>query len=211
VLSDAALGGHARAVRAGKGLIQSSTGDLWRAEAHLRRDRSGALAALERSFAGGAPAEGLEGALDGRLVTTTLGYGLDLVVEILARAYMPWKGKAFVPAAGQGRNRFAPSSRPFFRLWWPGYRDLVPEDGREFTAFRFATTVGPSVTDPSVSVLKIDYDHPDSPWPIGLILDELVHVGDGQHLGQALMRWGGRYRRVAWFALETPGEASVQG
>jgi hypothetical protein len=197
-------------VSTGKGLIHSSTADLWRAESRLRRERRAALDDLERSFAAGAAAEDLEGALDGRLVTTTLGYGLDLVVEVLARAYLPWKGKAFSPSDAQGRNRFAASSRPFFRLW-PGYRDLVPEGDGEFTAFRFATTVGPSVTDPSVSVLKIDYDHPDSPWPVRLILDELVHVGDGQHLGQALMRWGGRYRRVAWFALEPPGGASVQG
>jgi hypothetical protein len=94
---------------------------------------------------------------------------------------------------------------------WPGYDDFVPESDRGFTAFRFATTVGPSVTDPSVSVLKIDYDHPDSPWPVRLILDELVLVGDGQHLGQALMRWGGRFRRVAWFALEVPEEALAGG
>jgi hypothetical protein len=197
-------------VRAGKGLIHSSTADLWRAESRLRRDRRAALADLERSFAAGAPAEDLEGPLDGRLVTTTLGYGLDVAVELLARAYMPWMGKSFAPADARGRNRFASSSRTFFRLWWPGYRDLVPEGDAELTAFGFATTVGPSVTDPSVAVLKIDYDHPDSPWPVRLILDELVHVGDGQHLGQALVRWGGRFRRVAWFALEPPG-ASVQG
>lgn len=188
-----------------------SAADLWRAESRLRHARRGGLADLERCFAAGSAPEGLEGPLDGRLVTTTLGYGLDLPFEVIGRAYLPWKGKAFRPEASEGRNRFEPSSRPFFRVLWPGYRDLVPAADGGFTAFRFATTVGPSVTAPAVPVLRIDYDHPGSPWPVRLILDELVHVGDGQHLGQALMRWRGRFRRVAWFALELPEDgASVQ-
>jgi hypothetical protein len=37
-----------------------------------------------------------------------------------------------------------------------------------------------------------------------LVLDELVAVGDGQHLGQTLVWWRGRRRRAAWFALELP-------
>jgi hypothetical protein len=52
--------------------------------------------------------------------------------------------------------------------------------------------------------LRIDYGPEGSPWPVGLLLDELVAVGDGQHLGQALVRWRGRLRRAAWFALEPP-------
>lgn len=183
----------------------SGAADLWRGESELRHDRRTGLAELERCFAAGSAPEGLEGPLDGRLVTTTLGYGLDFPFEAIGRAYLPWTGKTFRPEAAEGRNRFVASSRPFFRLLWPGYRDLVPDGSGGFTAFRFDTTVGWSVTSPGVSVLRIDYDHPQSPWPIRLILDELVHVGEGQHLGQALMRWRGRFRRVAWFALEIPG------
>jgi hypothetical protein len=178
-----------------------SAAALWRAEAMLRHDRRDAVAELERLFAGGTAPEGLEGPLDGRLVTGTFGYGLDAVLEAWTRLMMPWTGKAFDPQMKEGRNRFVGWSRLLFRVVWPRYRDLRDDGVRDFTAFRFDTTIGESVTVPGVSVLKIDYDHADSPWPIRLILDELVHVGDGQHLGQALMRWRGRYRRVAWFAL----------
>jgi hypothetical protein len=177
---------------------------LWRAEAMLRHDRPGALDELERLFAGGSAPEALDGPLDGRLVTGTFGYGLDAVLEGTTRLWMPWTGKAFDPHMKEGRNRFTGWARPFFRALWPGYRDLVTDGPRGFTAFRFDTSVGESVTVPGVPVLKIDYAHPDSPWPVRLVLDELVHVGDGQHLGQALMRVGGRYRRVAWFALQVP-------
>lgn len=175
---------------------------LWRAEAGLRRDRRGALAELERCFSTGAPPEGLGGPMDGRLVTTTVGF--DVLWELASRAYLPWTGKLLGPEAGEGRNRFAGGARPWLRLLWPGYRDLVPDGSGGFTAFRFDTSVGPSATDPSTFVLRIDYAHPDSPWPIRLVLDELVHVGGGQHLGQALVRWRGRLRRAAWFALEAP-------
>jgi hypothetical protein len=177
---------------------------LWQAEAMLRHDPGGAREALEACFAGGEPPEALEGGLDGRLVTGTLGYGLDVVLEGVTRLWMPWRGKAFDHSAKEGRNLFVPAARPFLWVLWPGYRDLRDDRPDAFTAFGFDTGVGECVTTPGLSVLAIDYDRPGSPWPIRLILDELVHVGDGQHLGQALMRWKGGFRRVAWFALATP-------
>jgi len=176
---------------------------LWRAESLLLHDRRRALAELGACFREGEAPDALDGPLDGRLVTGTLGYGLDAILEGITRLWLPWAGKAFDPAMKEGRNRFVGPARPFFRVLWPGYRDLVPDGSSAFRAFRFDTSIGDSVTDPGLSVLKIDYEHPESPWPIRLILDELVHVGQGQHLGQALLRRDGRFRRVAWFALET--------
>ena len=183
--------------------IEQDPTPFWRAEAMLRHDRPWALAELERCFAAGAAPERLEGPLDGRLVTSTFGWGLDPLLEAVTRLWLPWIGKAFFPEQQEGRNRFVRSSRPFFRVLWPGYSDLRDDGTGGFTSFRFDTRIEDSVTVSGLPVLKIDYDHPGSPWPIGLILDELVHVGDGQHLGQALMRRGGRFHRVAWFALVT--------
>ncbi|MCI0632791.1 MAG: hypothetical protein L0206_02575 [Actinobacteria bacterium] len=177
---------------------------LWRAESMFRHDRRGALEALEACFRQGEAPDALEGPLDGRLVTGTLGYGLDAVLEGATRLWMPWRGKAFDPEMKEGRNLFVPAAPPFFRVLWPSYQDLQDDRPDAFTAFRFDAGEGESVTDPGLAVLKIDYDHPESPWPIRLILDELVHVGDGQHLGQALMRRSGGFRRVAWFALQAP-------
>lgn len=175
---------------------------LWRAESLLRYDRRRALSELETCFREGEAPDALDGPLDGRLVAGTLGYGLDVILEGATRLWMPWTGKAFDAEMKEGRNRFVGAAQPFFRLLWPGYHDLAPDGSDGFTAFRFDTSVGESVNTPGHPVLKIDYDHPESPWPIRLILDELAHVGDGQHLGQALMRRGGGFRRVAWFALE---------
>jgi hypothetical protein len=183
----------------------SGAAALWRAEARLRQDRRRALAELERCFASGSSPGWLDGPFHGRLVTTTIEHGLDVVVEAATRAWMPWEGKAFAPERAEGRNRFDGAARPFLRALWPGYRDLLPDGSGGFTAFRFDTGVGESATARGLEVLRLDYDHPDSPWPARLTLDELVEVGGGQYLGQALMRWGGGYRRIAWFALEPPG------
>jgi hypothetical protein len=174
--------------------------DLYRAEASLRYDRREGLVDLERCFTEGTVPERLDGPLDGRLVATTLGPGLDATFEGISRLYLPWLGKTFDPKTQNGRNRFAGSARAFIRVLWPGYRDLRPSPEDGFSAFAFDTSVGPSATAPDVSVLRIDYAR-TSPWPVRLVLDELVHVGEGEHLGQALMRWRRGYRRVAWFAL----------
>jgi hypothetical protein len=179
-----------------------SAADLWRAEASLRYARRGALVELERVFAAGSVPEHLDGPLDGRLIATTFGFGLDAVFEGIARLYMPWLGKSFDADGKQGWNHFVRSARPFIRAFWPGYRDVTAEPDGGFSAFAFDTSIRPSATDPTVSVLRIDYAG-TSPWPVRLVLDELVAVGDGEHLGQALMRRRGRSRRVAWFALRT--------
>jgi hypothetical protein len=61
----------------------------WRAVAQLPVDREAALTELAACFrAGEAPAT-LSGDLAGRLLATTLGHGLDVPLEALARAWMP--------------------------------------------------------------------------------------------------------------------------
>jgi hypothetical protein len=175
----------------------------WHAVAMLRFERPRGLAELERIFAmGSAPAE-LAGPMQGRVVATTIGHGADRVFEALARTWMPWKGKTFDPTRAEGRNLFTPGGDAAIRVVFPRYQ----ERGRQDTgpvAFRFLTGVGPSVTEPTRDVLRIDYrDLEENPgWPIRRILDELVQVDDEVYLGQALMLWRGELRRAAWFSLE---------
>lgn len=154
-------------------------------------------------FAHGSLPEGLDGRFAGKLVRTTLGPGLDAMAEELARLWMPWLGKAFVGGGGWGINIFDRSARTITEFAFPGYRMLRADGPERFAAFRFRTHAGPSATDPSVQVLRIDYDLPENPsWPIRRLLDELIEVEPGRYLGQALLRLRGRWRRAAWFALE---------
>lgn len=175
----------------------------WRAVATLGEDRVHALTELERCFNDGELPEVPNGPLRGRLLTTTMGAGIDPVFMAITRLWMPWKGKTIDREAKRGRNLFASSWRPVERVLWRRYEDVVPEGPGRLSTFAFTVWTGPAETAPQTEVLKIDYDHPDSPaFLIRRVLDEVVHVGGGVLLGQALMRWRGARRRAAWFQLE---------
>lgn len=176
----------------------------FRALADLPYERTNALAELEACFRGGATPAAIDGPTSGRVLTTTFGYGLDALTVGLARLWMPWKGKRFDPEAKEGRNIFATSFRPVMGVLWSGYDIEEAEGSGRYSTFPFTTWLGASAYTPGeADVLKIDYEHPQSPWLIRDILDELVQVDDGIFLGQALLRVRGRLHRVAWFELRT--------
>lgn len=179
----------------------------YRAAADLPHDRRAALADLEGCFRDGEPPGAIHGATRGRVVTTTFGWGLDLLIAGLSRLWMPWRGKSFDPEAKEGRNLFSSNFLPVLRLLWPGYDLDRPDEPGRMSAFPFTTWEGASTFTPGGSdVMKIDYEHPQSPWLIRDILDELVRIDDGLFLGQALLRVRGSRRRVAWFELRSaPG------
>lgn len=184
---------------------------FWKTVADLAVDRRRALGELETAFRAGAVPEGLEGFHPGRLVASTVGYGLDVVAETLARLWMPWKGKTFDPSGGDGWNVFDARGRWVARLLWPRYdghpRSLEygPHAPRLETALRFVTSVGESALFADVNALRIAYDLEENPaWPVRRVLDELVEVDRDLFLGQALLHLRGRWRRAAWFSLEGP-------
>lgn len=183
---------------------------FWKTVADVAVDRRRALADLEATFRAGAVPEVLEGFHPGRLVASTVGYGLDVVAETLARLWMPWKGKTFDPSAGEGWNVFDARGRWVARMLWPRY-DEHPRrleygpNARLEAAFRFVSSIGESALLPGVNGLRIDYDLKENPsWPIRRVLDELVEVDRDLFLGQALLHLRGRWRRAAWFSLEAP-------
>lgn len=176
----------------------------FRALADLPHDRTAALDELEACFREASTPPAIQGSTSGRLLTSTVGYGLDAIVGGLTRLWMPWKGKAFDPEAKEGRNLFTPGFRGVQRMLWPGYDVDHPETGGRYSTFAFTTWEGPSSFTPDgADVLKIDYEHPQSPWLIRDVLDELVRIDEGLFLGQALLRVRGRLHRVAWFELRT--------
>ena len=176
----------------------------FRALADLPHDRTAALDELEACFLGGDPPGSPDGPTSGRLLTTTFGYGVDGIAVGLSRAWMPWTGKTFDAEAKDGRNLFTGGFRPIQRVLWPGVEIDDTGAGRTYATFPFITWEGPSAFPAGgQDVLKIDYEHPQSPWLIRDILDELVRIDDGLYLGQALLRVRGHLRRAAWFELRS--------
>ena len=176
--------------------------DFWHAVAMLRLDRPLGLAEVQECFAGGKAAEGLVGFRRGRIIATTCGYGLDAPFEAMARVWMPWRGKHFSRQAAEGVNLFTVGGRRAIRTVFPRYRGLG-DDEEGTSAFRFVTSIAPSVSHPDVTVLRLDYrgvrENPS--FPLRRVVDELVQIDEALYLGQALMSWGGRPHRVAWFSL----------
>jgi hypothetical protein len=157
---------------------------------------------LEGMFARGVPPEPpLDGRYDGALLHLTLAPGADFVFERLLGLWLPWLGKRFDAGSASGENVFDMSAyRAGERLTPAPYRAWWPEDVQSYRALRFTTSVSAGELDPGVEVLRIDYDLPENPPPVRRIVDELVAVQPGVHLGQALLR--GARRRLAWFTLE---------
>jgi hypothetical protein len=173
-----------------------------RAIADVPHERSNALGALEMCFREAETPRGLDGPMRGRVLTTTIGHGLDAIAAGLAQLWMPWKGKSFDPEAKEGRNTFTTGFRTVQNVLWPGYDLDRPLGAGRYATFPFTMWDGPSnFTSGGADVLKIDYEHPQSPWLIRDILDELVQIDDELYLGQALLRARGRLHRVAWFEL----------
>lgn len=159
--------------------------------------------ALAGLFARGAPPEPeLDGRYRGALLGADAAPGLNAVLDGLLSLWLPWLGKRFDAAAGVGENVFDRSAFEAGKLLTPSrYRAWWPEDATSFRALQFATSTGPSLLDPGVQVLRIDYDRPGNAPRIRRILDELVEVEPGVYLGQALWRRAGSHRLV-WFTLE---------
>lgn len=115
---------------------------------------------------------------------------------------MPWKGKRFLAAAGKGENRFSNDAQGLMRLYWPSYHGARAADRGHFTAFTFVTRFASSVVNPSQVVLRIDYDLDANPrFGIRDVVDEVVVLPDGRLLGEAQLRFRGRWHTAAYFTL----------
>ena len=94
----------------------------------------------------------------------------------------PWRGKSFLPgegSTGEGINRVV-SDR--WRL------------------FRFTTFVGRSRAG-AFDAVQLDYDHPENPFFIRAIKDEIRTLTPGLWLGQAWVMLGARAHLALYFGL----------
>jgi hypothetical protein len=150
----------------------------------------------------GPPDRPLDGSYDGELLLVTVRGPLGALTRAWTRGWMPWKGKRFRADLGLGDNRFTNDVRLLTRAYWPFYHHARRADAGHFSAFTFSTRFAPSVIDPSHTVFRIDYDLDENPhFVIRDVVDEVVEVDPGVLLGEAQLRFAGRWRTVAYFAL----------
>jgi hypothetical protein len=171
----------------------------------MSQDRKGAIATFTDVFRlGAAPDPALDGRYQGQLLTTTIADPLDTLVRFIAKIYLVWLGKRFVPREERGDNIFRPGMRAWGRLVWPTYGGYRSYSGGLLTGFPFRTSSGLGVQDPETPVLRLDYDVPGNPrFIVRDVLDELVQITGDYYLGKAYTRRGeGEYRLAAYFALQ---------
>lgn len=137
----------------------------------------------------------IEGDLAGRMLSVVV---LPAWVAPTLRAFagsraFPWRGKSFRflgNAVGEGINRVFSDQRSWLR--W----------------FRFTTALDRSRAG-AFDAVQLDYDHPENPWFIRAIKDEIREVRAGLYLGQAYFRTSSRDHLVLYFALALPGRETA--
>src|SRR5258706_9696115 len=149
-----------------------------------------------------APASAPDDAYEGELLLITMPGPLGALARSWSRGWMPWKGKRFRAELGLGDNRFSNEVALLTRLTWPFYHHARRADAGHFTAFTFSTRFAHSVLDPAHPVFRIDYDLDENPrFVIRDVVDEVVEVEPGVLLGEAQVRFAGRWHTAAYFTL----------
>ena len=147
------------------------------------------VATLERMYREArTPAIGdMKGDLIGRMLPSPAANEAvaDAMRALASQSWFPWKGKTFAPRDvdhGEGWNRVFTDKN----LW-----------------FRFTTSIGPSRAG-DFDALHLNYDHPENPFFIRAIQDEVRTVAPGLWLGQAWIVVRDRPWLALYFALQNP-------
>lgn len=169
----------------------------------LQRDRASGLDALNEIFRMGSPPQPPpDGSYPGEMLTFTRGPLITRMIALVGRVWMPWRGKAFDASRALGFNIITRGFLGPARLIWPLYTRYLYHGPKTFRAFPFQTSLAPSVTDPEIQVLKLDYDLDMNPrFIIRRLLDELVQVAPGCYLGKAYLRSRRGWKQWAYFTL----------
>jgi hypothetical protein len=143
---------------------------------------------LARLYAGASVPElgRIQGDLKGRMLAWpgVHGRAAGWLRAFASSDRFPWRGKSFQPHSatdGEGKNRILSERVKLFR----------------FTTFVARSRAG------AFDAVQLDYDHPENPFFIRAIKDEIRELRPGLYLGQAWLRTGSKERLVLYFGLQS--------
>jgi len=121
---------------------------------------------------------------------------------LLGNRPVPWLGKSFEKENRKGFNIFTPPGASLLKVLTPFYKRFsVNRDGTS-NAYYFDTRVGPGYRDKDIDVFKLDYDSPENPFLIRIILDEVVETAPDEFLGKVHLKvFPGYYATIGYFGL----------
>jgi len=122
---------------------------------------------------------------------------------LLGNRPVPWLGKSFERENRKGFNIFTPNGASLLKAMTPLYKQFrVNRDGNT-DAYYFKTSVSKGFRDRDIETFKLDYDSPENPFLIRIILDEIVEVGAGEFLGKVHMKvFPGYHATIGFFGLQ---------
>jgi hypothetical protein len=123
--------------------------------------------------------------------------------HVLLDKKTPWLGKSFDSQANIGFNVFTPLGARILKFLSPLYQKFsITEEGNT-RAYYFRTSTGKGKKDSNTEVFKLDYNMPENPFWIRIILDEFTEIAPQQYLGKIHLRLlPGFYATVGYFGLQ---------
>jgi hypothetical protein len=121
---------------------------------------------------------------------------------LLGNGPVPWLGKSFESGNQKGFNIFTPQGASLLKVMTPFYRLFRKNADGNTDAYYFKTSVSQGFRDKEIDTFKLDYDSPENPFLIRIILDEIVESGPREFLGKVHMKvFPGYYATIGFFGL----------
>jgi len=139
------------------------------------------------------------------------------MAHVLFDKQTPWLGKHFDRQQQLGYNVFTPLGAKILKFASPFYRKFSLNEDGNTRAYYFKTWVGKGKKDKQLDVFKLDYDSPENPLFIRIILDEVVEIAPQQYLGKIHVKFlPGFFVTIGYFGLtpqpqESPAQVVVDG
>jgi len=122
---------------------------------------------------------------------------------LLGGGPVPWLGKSFDGAKNIGFNIFTPGGGRLLKIFTPLYKRFSSNEDGNTRAYYFKTSTGIGFKDKAIKTFKLDYDSPENPFLIRIILDEMVELESGEYLGKVHMKvLPGYYATIGFFGLQ---------
>ncbi len=123
--------------------------------------------------------------------------------HVLLDKEVPWLGKSFDSVSQLGFNIFTPLGARILKICSPLYRRFSVNAEGHTHAYYFKTYTGKGKKDAQTEVIKLDYDAPENPLIIRIILDEIVEIAPQQYLGKIHVKFlPGFYVSIGYFGLQ---------
>lgn len=119
---------------------------------------------------------------------------------LLGGGPVPWLGKSFEEANRQGYNIFTSKGASVLKVLSPLYKRFSINAEGNTDAYYFQTSAGRGLKDENTEVFKLNYDSPENPFPIRIILDEMVEIAPDEFLGKVHVNvFPGYYATIGFF------------